>query len=388
MESEPLPPMREGNPSGYGRASWQRATPLLLAAAVALYFLWRVRDVLTPFFIAFFLAALLDPIVTKLQSKGMSRGRAVANIYLSVFLGILIVAAVIIPAAFNQLNDISRNFPDYQKAFVRTENDLFDQYGGKLAWAGIHKEHLLDKTGPVGQFTQTALQTLQATALGLAGQVLWVIIIPLSLFFFLMDYHPLRAKLISMVPERYRSNLDTMSLEVVDIFSTYVRSLAIVCACYGAGATVLFFLLGLKYALFLGIAAGVLYAVPYVGPLIAIGGAAITALLVNSSILGMTVSPMAHAILVAVLFLVMHFTFDYGVTPRVVGGSVGLHPLVNVFALMCGATLFGVWGMLLAVPVAASIQMILIYFFPKLAEKPPVTPARPSAQAPEEWQVR
>jgi predicted PurR-regulated permease PerM len=66
----------------------------------------------------------------------------------------------------------------------------------------------------------------------------------------------------------------------------------------------------------------------------------------------------------------MHVSFDYVLTPRVVGGSVGLHPLVNVFALMAGATLFGVWGMLLAVPVAASLQMILIYFFPKLAEKP------------------
>jgi len=77
-----------------------------------------------------------------------------------------------------------------------------------------------------------------------------------------------------------------------------------------------------------------------------------------------------YAILVVLCFGAMHVTFDYVITPRVVGGSVGLHPLVNVFALMCGATIFGVWGMLLAVPVAASIQMLLVYFFPKLAEKP------------------
>jgi predicted PurR-regulated permease PerM len=66
------------------------------------------------------------------------------------------------------------------------------------------------------------------------------------------------------------------------------------------------------------------------------------------------------------VFLAIHVTFDYVITPRVVGGSVGLHPIVNVFALMAGATLFGVWGMLLAVPVAASIQKLLLKFYPGL----------------------
>ena len=225
----------------------------------------------------------------------------------------------------------------------------------------------------LADFAAKVLKSVEAAAVGLAGQVLWIIIIPLSLFYFLMDYQALRTKLISLAPARYQENLDKMSLEVVEIFSTYVRSLGIVCAAYGAAATVLFFILGLKYALFLGIAAGVLYAVPYVGPAVAIGSAAFTALLMNPVVIvptSITLSPMAHAILVVFLFVAVHFTFDYGVTPKVVGGSVGLHPLVNIFALMCGATLFGVWGMLLAVPVAASIQMLLIYFFPKLAEKP------------------
>jgi predicted PurR-regulated permease PerM len=131
---------------------------------------------------------------------------------------------------------------------------------------------------------------------------------------------------------------------------------------YGATAAVLFWILRLQYALFLGIAAGVFYAVPYVGPGLSMVSVIVIALTMGKGI--------GYAVLAVVVFLLMHLAYDYGVTPRVVGGSVGLHPLVNIFALMCGVTLFGVWGMILAVPVAASLQKILVHFFPWLIAPP------------------
>ena len=97
---------------------------------------------------------------------------------------------------------------------------------------------------------------------------------------------------------------------------------------------------------------------PYVGPVLAVIGALCVATVMQKGA--------GFVILTVILFLVMHFAFDYGVTPRVVGGSVGLHPLVNIFALMAGATAFGVWGMLLAVPVAASILRIVDVLYPSL----------------------
>lgn len=85
--------------------------------------------------------------------------------------------------------------------------------------------------------------------------------------------------------------------------------------------------------------------------------------MITAGILALTSSGSpGFAIVLVGVFAAMHITFDYGLTPRIVGGSVGLHPLLNVFALMCGASLFGVWGMLLAVPVAASVQMVMLYF--------------------------
>ena len=176
-------------------------------------------------------------------------------------------------------------------------------------------------------------------------------------------------------------------MEIVEIFSQYARSLAKVCVLYGICAAMIFYWLGLRHALLIGIAAGIFYAVPYVGPALTVASSGIIALTMNPVQIyptSLVLPPVVYAVLVVICFVVMHVTFDYVITPRLVGGSVGLHPLVNVFALMCGATLFGVWGMLLAVPVAASVQLLLVYFVPKLAEKPPLPTPTATAAVPKE----
>ena len=388
MIDPPRPPNGGGELTPFRTPAWQRAGAFLLLFAVGVWFFWKVRSVLPPFLIAAFLAALLDPVVSNMERRGMSRAKAVGAIYLLVFLWFILALILIVPTALDQVGQLARNADSYGRNLSAQSDVWYDRNKKLLGGIGIAKNPLKDRSGPVMQTAASFLDTLKDSALALTGQALWLILIPLTLFFFLMEYSRLRAKLLSLFPIRQQPHLDKISQEVVEIFSTYFRSLAKVCVLYAAAAAVIFFLLGVKYWLFLGIAAGVLYAVPYVGPLVTLASAAIVALMMNPVVLAptsITLSPLVHAILVVIAYLLMHFTFDYGITPKVVGGSVGLHPVVNIFALMCGATLFGVWGMLLAVPVAASIQMMLIYFFPKLGQRAPsAPPAAITAPAPDE----
>jgi predicted PurR-regulated permease PerM len=388
MDDYPRLSETRGELAPYRPPAWQRGLTLALPVVAALYFLWTVRSVLPPFLIAFFLAALLDPVVSNMERRGLTRGRAVLAIYAMVFLWVVLALILVIPAAMDQVSQLSRNAEAYGANIARQSDTWYEQNQRLLNGIGIKQNPLRDRSGPVAQAAASFLAALQASALALTGQVLWLILIPLTLYFLLMEYGGLRAKILSLFPTRQQAHLDKISQEIVEIFSTYFRSLAKVCVLYGAAAGIIFYLLGLKYSLFLGIAAGVLYAVPYVGPLVTVVSAAIIALMMSPVVLAptsITFSPVAHAVIVVTAFLVMHFTFDYGITPKLVGGSVGLHPVVNIFALMCGATIFGVWGMLLAVPVAASIQMMLIYFFPKLGQKPPsLAPAAFIARTPDE----
>jgi predicted PurR-regulated permease PerM len=367
---------RAGGPAAWPRLAWHKLIPLTVFGAIVVYFLWRVRDLLTPFVIAFFLASLLDPVVTRIQNRGVARGRVVASIFGLVISLFVLAAVVIVPMAMRQMTHLATNAPEYSKKLNEEVEKYYVKYQKPLATVGIKKNPLQDKSGPVATTVSRVLDSLKAALTGLAGQVLWIVIIPLSLFYFLLDYQQIRTKLISFIPARYQFSVDRMSQEIVEIFSQYTRGLAKVCALYGLTAVLLFSVFQLPYALFLGMAAGILYAVPYVGPAIGIAGAAIIAITTGASTL--------YVVAVVVAFLLMHVFFDYGITPKVVGGSVGLHPLVNIFALMVGATLFGVWGMLLAVPVAASIQMLLLYFFPKLGERPVLATPEATAPTPDE----
>lgn len=368
---------RFGDVPSLSGLNWRRFASVSLLTLAFLYFLWAIRSILPPFLIAFFLAALLDPVVTAMQRRtGKSRGRTVGSLFVLAILLVVFSGILLVRAALPQMQDLVKNGKSYAEEITGRANTLYEDHKPQFAMVGITQNPFSDRTGPVLTGVTSALNGVKSSVAGLAGEALWLIIIPLSLISFLLEYQIIRAKLISFVPLRYRSNVDRMSQEVVDIFSQYLRGLAKVCVIYGFVAAGIFLLYGLNYAIFLGLAAGILYAVPYVGPAIAMGSAGIITLTMGKS--------PAYAAFVVVTFIAMHVTFDYVVTPRVVGGSVGLHPLVNVFALMVGATLFGVPGMLLAVPVAASIQKILVYFFPRLVEKPALPTMAITAPTPDE----
>jgi predicted PurR-regulated permease PerM len=365
VDSNLLPGSAGGRWAFLARMRWQRTVTIVLLVGFALHFLWQVRDILPPFLIAFFLAALLDPVVSNLQKKGLSRVKAVASIYLLVLLFLVLAILWVGPMAFRQMRDLAESTSNLTGQLTTTADAWYAENHKILHALGMKEKpsvFLSDRSGPVAEAARGVLDTIKTTLIRIAGQVLWILIIPLSLFYFLMDYQRMRAKIISFVPAKQRSHVDKVSQEVVEIFSDYVRGLSKVCALYGCAFIGIFYLLGLRYALFLGITAGFMYAVPYVGPALTFSSATLIALTMGQTT--------GYVVLVVALCLVTHITFDYVITPRIVGGSVGLHPVLNIFALMAGATIWGVWGMLLAVPVAASIQMTLIYFFPKLAEKP------------------
>ncbi|HZO91495.1 MAG TPA: AI-2E family transporter [Chthonomonadaceae bacterium] len=364
---------------GLSRRDWQRLLALGLAATAACLFLWQVQSILPPFLIAFFLAALLDPTIRMLEQHGRSRVRAILTLYV---FGVCLVALFflfVVPRARDQIEELSQNFNVYFTNIQSTADAFLHHNAGMLRLLGIKQERISDlfqqRSGPLKDTINTLLGGVTGFLTGAASKILWLIIIPVTAFFFMRDYPVLRARIISLFPEAYQTQVDRMSREIVDVFSAYIRGLAKICLLYALTAFVIFQLLGLKYALFLGIMAGAFYAVPYVGQLITalVSGAVAYSMDSHTALLFVHIpaNSIGYTLAVVLCAIVAQNLFDQIVYPRVVGASVGLHPVVSIFALMAGATLFGVLGMLLAVPVAASIQIVLMYLFPKLTQPPP-----------------
>jgi predicted PurR-regulated permease PerM len=159
--------------------------------------------------------------------------------------------------------------------------------------------------------------------------------------------------------------VEVVGKQVGAVFAGYLRGLCIVCTGY---AVVNWLVLGLgfrvNYALVLALFSGILYAVPYIGAVATIALGAIVAFATPGHTTG-------YVLGVAASLLVTNQVFDQVVTPRVVGGLVGLHPVLSIFALAVGGELFGLIGMILAVPLAASIQVILVELIPALTRPLP-----------------
>lgn len=365
---------------GWSRRDIRRGFGLLVTALIAVYFLVRVQGILPPFIIAFFLAALLDPTLRHMEAHGRSRVYAIGIIYLAALCIVVALAVFVVPSVVNQFSELSGNLDSYYANLSKSANNFLTQHSRELSRLGI-KQHKLDD---VIRARSVAIQaSITAAIVGasglvqeLLGKVIWLVIIPISGFFFMRDFPAIRTRLIALFPQQHHEMVDKMSREIVDIFSAYLRGLAKIGTMYAATACFIFWLFGVRYALFLGLLAGLFYLIPYVGQVLTSICAGTVAYLMDQHTAMFVWQVPAHsityALVVVVCIVIANNAFDQIMYPRVVGASVGLSPVVSIFALMSGATLFGVWGMLLATPIAASLQIILTYFFPRLTQELPV----------------
>jgi predicted PurR-regulated permease PerM len=344
-------------------------------------FLYRVRDTLPPFLIAFAAAALLDPLLDRMQRRGWSRTAAagvVFAVFLLVFAG---VALVLIPAAMQQAGQFVGNVPAYYAELSKRLETLLGAHHGLLHRVGLpptsneiiarYQEQI---TGVLQRMLSGLLQYFAASVSKLA----WLAIIPIATFYLLMEIDPLRARVVHLVPAHHRNRFLEMAERVGAVFSGYVRGLIIVCSGYAMVAGLVLALgFHLRYSLLVGLVAGVFYAVPYVGALATVTIAGLVAAATHPSL--------GYVLGVVGALLVINQVFDQIITPRVVGGLVGLNPVLSLFALTAGGELFGLPGMILAVPVAASIKVVLLSLWPQLSEPLSTEEIRASSEENTPW---
>jgi predicted PurR-regulated permease PerM len=346
------------------------AVLVLAIAWVVLRSFAAILDVAAPFVVGLALALLLDPLVCYLQRRGSKRITAVGLVFGVFFVLMILSASLVIPAIANEASDLATNGPVYFGK-VNTYVTDFLHHHKKLAGVAM-PQNVSELSSQLSAKTSAYLQQssgkLVDYVLGSVAFLIDTVITLIIAFYFLVDLDRLRARLLYLMPEKSRAPALRMSRDVGQVFADYLRGLLIVCLLFGVSTTVTLYILALfrhgiaQYALIIGVIAGILYAIPYLGAL----STAILAFIVAYANGGLVIGIVALA-----LIILLEQIFDNVVTPKIVGGGVGLHPVMALFALVLGAHLFGVPGMLISVPVAASIQVILFRLFPKLTTPTP-----------------
>ena len=363
----------------------------LVLLAVALLLLWLVRGILMPFAVSIAIAAVLDPFLARLQRRGMSRTASVLVVYLLFFLAFGAFLTWAVPVLVGEANQLIEQWPGYVDKFRGfwagfVQNELLRHLGVTLpaSWSEL-SENLNDaiKTSGPGYFAK-----FLGGVFGTIGYLLNVVIILIATYYLLKDWPVIRRRVHYVIPPQYREGVVELIERVGAVFLGYLRGMVTLCCMYGVAVTLALLILDLfpgvetSYQFILGLAGAFLYAVPYVGAaLLAVVAAIVT-------LVGSGGTPL-NALLVTVVVLALNSAlFDPVLTPKVLGRSTGLSPLLALFAIIAGSKLFGFAGFILGVPVTASLAIIACALYPRLGapipENADVPPAEPLPHGPAE----
>ncbi len=332
--------------------------------AAILYALHVLGSVVAPFAAGIALGYLLDPVVSKMQRLGFNRLGA-SLLILVVFAAVLALALILIaPTLSAQFIAFSERLPGYatrlQSLAVEEGDYLNQKYGGRwLSALGLGEtlsssqlqKSVGDLVAEGAQWLINALKSLVSGGAAVFGFLSLLVITPVVAFYILIDWHRMIGEIDSWLPLDYRDRLRAIFKEINHALAGFIRGQSLVCLFLGLWYSLGLSLIGLDFGLLIGAAGGVLSFVPYVGSLTALIFSLGVALVQGWPSLKLFF--MALAVVGAGQFLEGNV-----ISPKLVGQSVGLHPVWLMFALLAFGDLFGFVGLIIAVPTAAAIGVI------------------------------
>lgn len=320
-----------------------------IATAVFLLALWYLGDVMLPFIVGGAIAYGLDPVADRLERMGASRVLATTVIsFIAIFVFIL-MAVLIIPMVVSQAAGLFESAPDL---FARLRDFLSERFPD----LGDANSTLRQSLASIGETIQERggafAKSVFTSALGVINAVVFIVVVPVVAFYLLLDWDNLIAKIDTLLPRDHAPQIRKIAAEIDKTLASFVRGQLTVCAILGVFYAAGLMLVGLQFGLVVGFIAGLISFIPYIGAVI--GGV----LAVGLALFQFWDQPVMIGA-VAAVFVAGQFLEGNILTPKLVGESVGLHPVWLMFALSVFGTLFGFVGMLVAVPVAASIGVVM-----------------------------
>jgi predicted PurR-regulated permease PerM len=373
-------PSEAGEPSIISprwRAGTKRIVVVFLLV-LALLAVFRIRSFLIPLIISIVIAYILLPSVEFVQKKtGISRNLSIAIVYLLIVAILVAIPAITIPQLITQTNNLIANTPEYVQELGEyfnaplaalgiadsLEDIPFGQIGEDL---GANLIEIIRAVGPQGFSLFGTLATRTVSTVG------WFLIVVIVSFYFVKDYKTFWGSTVRMTPAAYRADVKRLGWEISGIWNAFLRGQLILGFVIFLVTFITALIIGLQNALMLALIAGVLEFIPNVGPAIAAIPAVLVALFQSeASWLGTLVGPIWFAIIVIALYALIQRVENVVLVPRIIGKSLNLHPLVIFLGALVGASVAGVFGILLAAPLLASAKLILLYIYRKILDLPP-----------------
>jgi predicted PurR-regulated permease PerM len=353
--SDPSRPSATGLINRIGRVSWNVLGVMLLLAAIG-WVAVRFRVLLAPIVLAVVLIYVLNPIVSRLHRARVPRPIG-AFIAFLVLLGVVaLIGWLVLPSLTDQASELASTFPTIYEESAMEVEDLAANFGldNVDLWSYEELEAFVSDPENQDQFFNVVADRLGAVTSGIFEAILVFFLAPVIAFYVLLDLDRIRDESLELVPAEHRNEVVHVSRNLGHAVGGFLRGQVLVAIIVGFLTSVGFLIIDLPFWLIIGMIAGFLNIIPFVGPWV--GG-------ILGVIVALVTRDVETAIWAAVVAFAVQQIDNNFVSPTVMRATVRLHPAVVILVLLAGGAIGGVWGLLLAVPVAASIKILVGHFW-------------------------
>lgn len=341
-----------------------RRTLIRLAAALAfvfvlVWFMSALESVTTMVLVSFFFAYLLDPAANRLEKWRVARSIGALALIVAGLLAVVLLFLFLVPSVVREVSDFVARAPHYMAvlkdrllaALQEFQLRHPEDWDRAAEWIYGQVKQLLPGlrqiVDPLARFAGTVFKS----TLGILSTLVYLLLIPVLAYYLLVSFPQIRKETTDLIPPYARDAVLGKLREIDLVLSGFVRGQLTICCILAVLYSLGFVLIGIDLAIVLGVGAGLLFIIPYVGTMVGLVGGSLMALAQYGDV---------RHVLYVVGWIALVQTFEgYVLTPRIVGHAVGLHPVAYILALIIGANLFGFVGMLVAIPTAAVLKVLL-----------------------------
>lgn len=318
------------------------------------FFVYILSPILTPFAISALIAYLFDPFADKLESWKLNRTLAVVIVFLVMTIITFIILLFLIPTLEYQITNLITNLPKYFLWLSEHVSPwLKEKFGIQTDVFNMSEMSVLLKAhwNEAGGIAKNIIASLSKSGLVVVNWMMNIVLIPVVTFYLLRDWDILTSRVGELIPRPVYPTINKLVTESNNVLSAFLRGQFSVMLALGIIYSIGLMIIGLDLSLLIGMGAGIVSFIPYLG--------AITGLVVGAISAFVQFGDLNYVIYVLIVFAIGQLLEGMVLTPWLVGDRIGLHPVAVIFAVLAGAQLFGFVGILLGLPVAAIIMVLL-----------------------------
>ena len=327
---------------------------LLVAGMIlfAYYYGDKIFKILSPLFMAVFIAYAIYPMVVRFERNGVKRHYAIIIIYIFAALSLAFFVIFIMPHVISNAKELFNTLPDIAGRY----RELFNSYISRIKtsrWPDEIKNMIFGElnvgTGFVQNYASRAMKKSLAILASSIGIFMNIVLSMIIAYYLLKDIEDIKRSTLMLAPKKMRNDLINLGRELNTIITNFIRGQLITALIVGLLETIGLYLVHVKYPFILGVIGGIANIIPFFGPVLGAIPAVALALLQSPT----------KALLAAAVFIVVQQIDNAFISPKIIEGKLGLHPITTIIAVLIGGEFFGILGMLLGVPVTAMIKVIL-----------------------------